>query len=469
MSSSLKTMKSIARGVRKDGLLGVRNLGHYMRNPLDFLTRAHERGGDIARMKMLGGSWILLSHPDDLDQAFVKMQKHTKRDAYVVVLERALGKGLLTAEGELWKKQRRLASFAFTPKKIRTYADTMVDVTARGMSGWRDDQTIDLYQETSRITMDVVAQVLFGTGVRDDEVVQVREALEVMNDFFANSPEAILRLPAWVPTPRNYRMNAAVKKIDEIVYRFIEQRRHGDDAQSEHDDLLGTLIAATDDEGSRMSDQQLRDEVVTLFLAGHETTALALGHTFFLLSRHPLVLRRLQAEVDGVLHGGTPKLADLDEMPYLEQVLKESMRLFPPAWTTGRAVSEAFEIRGELMPKGAQLLMSQWVVHRDPRWWPNPEAFDPERWTPELIKSRPKFAYFPFGGGPRTCIGNHFAMMEAKLMLSTILARHQLDLFPGEHLSLKPSVTLRPKSAVRVRVRARNVEPTRAPRPTLTA
>lgn len=196
VTDSLKTLKSIARGVRKDGFVGARNLGRYMRNPLSFLTEAHERGGDIARMKMLGGTWILLSHPDDLDRAFVKMHKHTERDAYVVVLERALGKGLLTAGGDLWKRQRHLASFAFTPKKIRTYADAMVEVTARGISGWRDDQSLDLYQETSRITMDVVAEVLFGTGVRDDEVVQVREALEVMNEFFANSPEAILRLPA---------------------------------------------------------------------------------------------------------------------------------------------------------------------------------------------------------------------------------------------------------------------------------
>lgn len=469
MSSAMKTVKtikSIARGIRKDGVLGLRNLGRYIHDPLGFLTRSHERGGDIAMLKMLGGTWVLLSHPEDLDRAFVKMHKHTKRDAYVVVLERALGKGLLTADGELWKKQRRLSSFAFTPKKIRTYADTMVDVTAQGIAGWTDDATIDLYEESSRITMEVVAQVLFGTGVRDEEVVQVREALEVMNEFFANSPEAILRLPAWVPTPRNYRMNAAVKKIDEIVYRFIEQRRKSNE---QHDDLLGALIAATDDEGTRMSDEQLRDEVVTLFLAGHETTALALGHTFFLLSRHPEVLRRLQAEVDGVLRGGSPKLSDLDALPYLEQVLKESMRLFPPAWTTGREVAESFELSGVTLPKGAQLLMSQWVVHRDPRWWPNPEAFDPERWTPEQIKARPKFAYFPFGGGPRTCIGNHFAMMEAKLMLATILARWQLDLFPGEHLSLKPSVTLRPKKSVRVRLRERKLETREPARPSVMA
>ena len=339
----------------------------------------------------------------------------------------------------------------------------MVDVTVKGIEGWRDDDTIDLYEETSRVTMEVVAQVLFGTGVTDEEVVHVREALEVMNEFFANSPEAIMQLPAWVPTPRNYRMNEAVKKIDEIVYRFIEQRRRGG---GEHDDLLQTLIAATDDEGTGMSDQQLRDEVVTLFLAGHETTALALGHTFFLLSRHPLVLRQLQAEIDQVLAGRPPKLGDLEQLPYLDKVLKESMRLFPPAWTTGREVAEPFEISGVTMPKGAQLIMSQWVVHRDPRWWPNPEAFDPERWTPEQIKARPKFAYFPFGGGPRTCIGNHFAMMEAKLMLATILARWQLDLFPGEHLSLKPSVTLRPKKSVRVRLREREVKV--APQPTAT-
>ena len=445
-------MKTNARS--KGGLFGLRNVVSYMRDPLTFLMRAKESGGDIAEMKILGNSWILLSHPDHIEGAMVTNHKRTGRDEYVVMLERALGKGLLTSDGELWKRQRKLMSFAFTPKRIRGYADAMVDVTERGIREWRDGMTIHMYPELSRITMEVVAEVLFGTGVTSREVETVREAMEVIGTYLANSPEAVLKLPAWFPTPRNYAVNRGIGEIDSIVYRFIEQRRSS--THDDRDDLLHALLAATDDDGLGMSDAQLRDEVVTLFLAGHETTALALGHTFYLLSRYPDVQRRLHREVDGVLDGRTPKRADLEHMPYLEKVLKESMRLYPPAWVTGREVTEPFELGGRRLEKRTQIMLSQWVVHRDPRWWPNPEAFDPERWTQEKTKERPRFAYFPFGGGPRVCIGNHFAMMEAKLMIALIASRFQLDLLPGERLELVPSVTLRAMGkGVRVKLKER--------------
>jgi cytochrome P450 len=300
--------------------------------------------------------------------------------------------------------------------------------------------------------MEVVADVLFGSGLGPADVHTVREAMEVVNEYLANSPEAILKLPGWVPTPRNRAVNHAVKQVDELLYRIIARRRGGEPL----DDLLGTLLAAQDDEGARMSDEQLRDEAITLFLAGHETTALLLAHTLYLLSKHPDVERTLHAELASVLGGRPPTAADVRALPYAERVLKEAMRLYPPAWTTGREATEEVEIGGYLIPKGAQILTSQWVVHRDPRWFPNPEGFDPERFSPERAKDLPRFAYFPFGGGPRICIGNHFAMMEATLILAMVLQRFRVELCPGQRLELKPSVTLRQAGpGLRVRLTAR--------------
>ncbi len=420
------------------GALGLRNLYGFSTNALEFLTHLRARYGDIVRLKLLGKPWFLISHPDDIESVLVKHSKIMVRDEYVTILERTLGLGLLTSDGELWRRQRRLMASAFTPKKIRGYAEAMVRVADHGLRAWRHGAEINLHQEMSRVTMEVVAEVLFGAGISPADVVTVREAMDVINEFYANSPEAIAKLPAWVPTPRNRRMTRAVEAIDALLYRIIKERRS---SEAPIDDLLSTLLAAQDDDGASMSDQQLRDEAVTLFLAGHETTSLALSHTLYALSKYPDVGRRVYQEVRAVLGDRPPTAEDVDSLVYTGRVLKESMRLYPPVWTTGREAGEDVVIGGYHVPKGAQLLLSQWVVHRDPRWFPNPEAFDPDRWkgTDDL----PRFAYFPFGGGPRVCIGNHFAMMEATLLLTIIVQRFQLDLLPGERLSFSPSVTLR--------------------------
>jgi cytochrome P450 len=433
------------------GVYGLRNLVRFVSAPLPTLRALPDRYGDIVRMKVLGRPWFLVRHPDDIEAVVVKNARIMLRDRYAVVLQRALGMGLLTSDGELWRRQRKLMAQAFTPKRIAGYAEAMAQVTDASLAGWRHGQEINLHQEMSRITMKVVADVLFGASVTPDDVATVGASMEVVNDFFANSPEAVLQLPAWVPTPRNVRMNRAVEKLDGLIYRIIAARRAG----PARDDFLGSLLAAQDDAGLGMSDQQLRDEAITLFLAGHETTALALAHTFYLLSKHPEVERALYEELHRVLGGRLPMADDVKALVYAERVLKESMRLYPPAWTIGREAGEDLEVRGVRIPKGAQILSSQWVVHRDPRWFPNPEGFDPDRWTPERSKALPRFAYFPFGGGPRTCIGSHFAMMEATLLLAVIAQRYRIELLPGERLELQPSVTLRQKGPG---LRARLVE-----------
>jgi len=400
------------------GAYGFRNLARFSRDQLRFLRELADEYGDVVEMRIFGAPWFVLNHPAEIEEVFVKQNKAMGRDGYIVILQRALGLGLLTNEGESWKRQRKLMAGAFTPKRIESYGDTMVEVTERELAGWRGGETLSLHDEMSRITMEIVA--------------------------------AVLKLPEWVPTPLNRRVSRAVADLDALVFEIIAERRASGE---ERNDLLGTLLAAQDDDGSGMTDQQLRDEAITLFLAGHETTALLLAHTFYLLSKQPEVERQLRAELEQVLAGRTPTAADVRKLPYAERVLKESMRLLPPAWTTGREALEDVEINGVHIPKGAQILISQWVVHRDPRFFPNPEGFDPDRWLPERAKSIPRYAYFPFGGGPRVCIGNHFALMEATLVMASIMQRFHVELSPGQRLQLKPSVTLRQKRALKILIR----------------
>jgi len=435
------------------GRFGLRNLARFARTQLGFLRERADRHGDVVQIRMLGGRWFLVSNPEDIESLLVANARIMGRDDFVSVLSRALGMGLLTSEGDLWKRQRRLMSQAFVPKRIQSYADTMVRVTEEALRPWRHGAEVNLHGEMSRVTMEVVAEVLFGAGVGPADGEIVRSSMEVINEFFANSPEALFKIAEWIPTPRNVRMRRAVAQIDALIYRIIGARRASGEAR---DDLLGTLLAAQDDDGAKMDDKQLRDEAVTLFLAGHETTALALAHTLFLLSMHPEVERKLHAEIVAVLGDRAPTAADVKTLTYTERVLKEAMRLYPPAWTTSREALEDVEVRGHRIPKGAQILMSQWVVHRDARWFPNPEGFDPDRWLPSPLRTMPRFAYFPFGGGPRVCIGNHFAMMEATLILALVVRRWQVDLVAGQKLELKPSVTLRQKGpGLRVRLAER--------------
>jgi cytochrome P450 len=421
------------------------------RGTLEMLRELTDTYGDIVHFKLLGSDYYLLNHPDDIEDAFVHQAQAMARDEYIETLQRTLGNGLLTSDGELWRRQRKLMAQAFTPKRIQDYGETMVAVTDRGLS-LHDGQLINLHAEMNRLTMLVVAAVLFGAAISAEQVALVGATMETVAEFYANSPEAMLMLPRWVPTPLNRRVNAAVEQLDSVVYSIIGQRRRGEP----RNDLLDTLLAARDDGGTHMSDQQLRDEVMTLFLAGHETTSLALAHTIYLLAKHPEVERQLVAELDDVLAGRLPTVNDAKSLRYTKQVLDESMRLYPPAWATGREVSRDVEIAGYRIPKGSQLLMSQWLVHRDARFFPDPEAFDPDRWLPERAKLIPRYAYFPFGGGPRVCIGNHFAMLEATLLLAVLMQRHHFELLPGQSLAFLPTVTLRQKGpGLRVRVHRR--------------
>lgn len=420
---------------------------HYVRDPLGFLERTARKGDLVAMRFMQHRAW-LASDPDDIEQVLVKSASKFQKDVFLRDLKRLLGEGLLTAEGAKWKRQRRLIQPAFHREKIAGYGRTMVDHTARMLDGWRGGTTIDMHHAMMLLTADIVTSALFGTDVGGDARA-VADCIDVLMERFSDPLFILFPRLDKLPLPVNKRFETVAAKLDAIVRGFIAKRRASGEPVA-GDDLLAMLLNARDEDGSRMDDQTVRDEVLVLFLAGHETTALNLSWTFDLLSQNPDAEAKLHAELDAVLGGRAPTLEDIPKLVYTERVVKESLRLRPPAWALGREALEPFELRGRRFEVGSWMWMIPWVVHRDPRWYPEPERFSPERWEDGLAKRLPKFAYLPFGGGPRVCIGNQFAMMEAVLLLSSIAQRFSLRRAPGHKVVPVPSVTLRFKHGLRM-------------------
>jgi cytochrome P450 len=332
----------------------------------------------------------------------------------------------------------------------------MVACAERMSSGFRDDEVRDIHVDMMTLTLEIVGKTLLGVDARSD-AERVAHVVEVAMAYFDKqlfSWHAVL--PPWVLTPERIAFRKAVTELDAIIYRIIARcRAEGDQA----DHLLARLVKARDENGEAMSDAQLRDEAVTMLLAGHETTAIALSFAFYALSEHPEIAARLRAEIDAQIGTRPAVLPDLPRLPYLDAVMRETWRLYPPAWLIGREVVQPFEIGGYTLPRGVQLTMSAFTMHRDPRFFPDPERFQPERWLDPAAAALPKFAYFPFGGGPRVCIGNHFAMMEIALVLATLMQQVELTVVPGFQLAFSPVVTLRPARGVPVLVRRRRAAP----------
>ncbi len=426
----------------------VGNLLDYSRDPLKFLTRCAREHGDVVLLKFPGPPAYLLAHPDHIEQVLVKDNRNFVKDRVTRRQLNILGEGLLTSDGDFWRRQRRLAQPAFHRERINKYAGTMVAYTERMLEGWRNGERKDIHRDMMRLTLAIVAKTLVDADI-SDEAEDVGDAIgAVMAHFSDQGTSVFLRmLPDNVPTPSNLRYRRARRELEEFIYGIIEARRR---SGWDTGDLLSMLLHATDEDGNRMSDDQLRDEVMTIIMAGHETTAIALSWTWRLLALHPEVERKLHSELDEQLGDSAPAVEDLPYLTYTNAVLKESMRLYPPAWAIGREAVEDCEIGGYHVPAKTQLFISQYVVHRDPRFFENPDAFDPDRWTGGLEKRIPKYAYFPFGGGPRLCIGQSFAKMEAALVLATIARRFRIRL-SGERDSIpQPSITLRPKNGIQV-------------------
>jgi len=429
----------------------------YTRDPLVYLTQLQKEYGDVVTLRAYNYRVFFLSHPDHIEEVLVTQSRKFFKGRILKANKRLFGNGLLTSEGDFWLRQRRLAQPAFHRARVASYGETMVRFADQLIAGWRDGETRDVHTEMMRLTLQIVAKTLFDADV-DHEAKEIGKALEAIMELNSNFRRVVLT-PPWLPTRHNLRAMLATRRLNRIIYRIIAERR-----ASERDagDLLSMLLAAQDEDGSRMNDQQLRDEAITIFLAGHETTAIALSWTWWLLAQNPEVEARLHTELDTVLAGRSPQMEDLPRLPYAEKVITESLRLYPPAWGMPRLAIEDVEIGGYKIAKGCGVSVSQWVVHRDRRWFDEPLAFRPERWDGELQKRLPRFAYFPFGGGPRQCIGNAFAQMEATLVLATIAQKFRFRLVADHPVIPLASITLRPKHGIRATLEARNITPRQA-------
>ena len=431
-------------------ILGV--MPEFNRDTLGFIERCRDYG-DVVRMRFLYLTVHFLYNPDDIEYVLSTNAKNfiKSRSLRSPFFRRLVGNGLLTSEGEEWKRQRRLAQPAFHRQRISAYGDVMVEYATRMISSWRHGEQRDIHRDMMRLTLEIVVKTLFNADVSGD-ADKVGQVLSQMVKPFASQATVKWILDNRLPTPAHRRFNQAAKEIDEIVYRIIAERR-----ASSHDqgDLLSMLLAAHDEDGSQMTNRQLRDEVMTLFLAGHETTALTLSWAWYLLAQNPGVEKKFHSELDEELQGRQPTMSDMPNLKYTEMIAKESMRLYPPAYGVGRETIDECEIGGYRVRARSQVFMFQWATQRDSRFFEEPQQFCPERWTEDFSNALPKYAYFPFGGGPRLCIGNYFAMMEVVLLLASIGQRFKFSLLPDHPVSLLPAMSLRPRDGIKVTVQDR--------------
>ncbi len=433
----------------KGSLVGG-NLPEMRRGPLQFFSKYARQFGDIFGYRLYHVHAYFLNHPDYIEEILVTNARNIHKGRSLQGNKLLFGEGLLTSEGDFWLRQRRLSQPAFHRERIAGYAGVMVERAQRMMDGWRDGQVCDIHQEMMQVTLDIAGRTLFDVDLATD-ARDVAPALEAIMD--ANvAAKRLFAPPDYIPTPANVRYRKAVERLERVVYRIIQQHRERTDHPR---DLLSMLLDARDEDGSRMSDRQLRDEVITLLLAGHETTAVALSWAWYLLGQNPEAERKLHNEVDA-LADHQPGIADLPRLRYCEMVVNEAMRLYPPAWAIIRTLQKEIKIGDYTLPAGSSVLMSPYVMHRDPRYFSDPEKFIPQRWAGDFAKKLPKFAYFPFGGGPRVCIGNAFAMMEAVLLLASIAQRFRIVPNPNQTVTPTPAITLRPKPGIRVTLEKRS-------------
>ena len=416
------------------------------KDPLGVFRGWAARYGDMFYYRVLHRKIYFLNHPDLVKHVLVTTPQNFLKGDALRNNRRIFGNGLLTSEGDSWRKQRRLIQPAFHHDRIVVYGEAMVAHAQRMIAGWRDGDARDIYVEMMQVTLEIVTEELFEVEIaadRDRFAAAVNTLLELSSGGRMLLPP-LLRL---VPTRGNLAYLRAARKLDEIVYGLIrKQRAEGSGSKG----LLSALLQVRDESGRPMAEEQVRDEVMTLLLAGHETTAVTLSWTWYLLAQHPEVEQKLWAELRGVLNGRSPGPGDVAALPYTERVIKEAIRLYPPIWATVRNPVKDCEIGGYRVPAGSAIIMSQWVMHRDPRFYEEPDRFDPDRWLDERAKGLPRFAYFPFGGGPRTCIGASFAMMEAVLILATVAQQYQVRLAPGFVAEPMPTITLRPRHGIQV-------------------
>jgi cytochrome P450 len=433
-------------------VIPFRYLRTLQRDPIPFFTRLANEYGDAAQFHVGPQQIFLFNHPDLIRELLVTQHRSFHKSRVLQRSKIIFGEGLLTSEEDLHLRQRRLAQPAFHRERIARYAEVMIERASR--LTWKDGEVLDVHHEMMRLTLSVVAKTLFDADV-DEEADEIGIALTSLVDLFPTLMNPLANLLRRLPLPQTMRFRRSIERLDRTIYAIIDDRRRSGEDRG---DLLSMLLMAVDEEGdgSGMTDLQLRDEAMTLFLAGHETTANALAWTWYLLALNPAAAEAMHRELDAVLGDRLPVPTDYPRLPYTEMVVAESMRMFPPAWAVSRLAIEDATIGQWSVPRGAVVVAAQAVTHRDARWFPDPDRFDPLRFTAEAKAARPKLSYFPFGAGPRICIGEGFAWMEAVLIVATIAQRWRLELVSRD-VTPQASITLRPKGGIRMRVVAQRV------------
>ncbi len=448
---------SLAESLFPPGL--PRNLAWYFLSrqfrpgdPIGFFQYLAETYGDIAHYKIGREHIVFINHPELIREVLINQHQNFTKERTQQRMKILIGEGLITSEGKYHLKQRHLAQPAFHRQRIAGYAEAMVEFSLRTRDSWQraaeSGEAIDVALEMMHLALSIVGKTLFNSDVESEvkEIASEVNAIMSLYNFLVTLPHAEKMLQYPIPGLRRFRRARA--RLDETVYRMIKEHHKAGD----QGDLLSMLMAARYEDGGAMSDLQLRDEVMTIFLAGYETTANALTWTWYLLSQNPAAETKLHQELAFVLEGRAPRFEDVPRLRYTEMCIAEAMRLFPPAWAMGRRASETFELDGYRLPARTSVFMSQYFVHRDERWWPDPLRFDPERFTAERKAARPRFAYFPFGGGTRQCIGESFAWTELVLVMATLAQKWKLRLVDGHRVEPQPLITMRPRHGMRMRL-----------------
>ncbi|HEV2418694.1 MAG TPA: cytochrome P450 [Terriglobia bacterium] len=445
---SVSPSQLIPPGPKGHFLLG--SLPEIRKDELDFLTRIVREHGDVVRVKVVNIPAYVISRPDLIEYVLITNQKNFIKSVYLTESKALFGEGILTSDGSFWRRQRRMLQPAFHRDRVAVYCRSMVKHAARMLDGWRDGETRDIHRDMMQVTMEIIAHVLFGENI-SGETQAIGEALGV---FFEQFDErfGLYSIPEWLPTPGNLRYRKAMRQLNEKVNAIIHKKRA---LRQDNGDILSALFEARDENGEGMTETQVRDEMMTLFFTGHETTALALSWAWYLLGQNPRAAEKLEAEVDMVLGGREPTYEDLPRLPYTEMVFKESIRLYPPAYAVVRAAVEDCEIGGYHIRAKSTIAMFPYVTQRDPRTFDRPEEFIPERWENDFQKTLPRCAYFPFGAGPRLCIGDGFAKAEVPLLLAAIAQKYHIELAPDHPVLLSPSLTLRPRKGIKVVIHKR--------------
>lgn len=441
---------------RPPGPKGLPLLGcllEFRKDPIGFVTSLGPRYGDIVYYKVGAIHVYFLRHPDQIRDVLVTHQHEFTKGEGLKWAKNFLGEGLLTSEGELHTRQRRLSQPAFHRQRISSYAGVVVEHAVRTRDRWQNRATVDMAQEMMALTLAIVGKALFDADL-EGEAAEIGRSLTTIIKLFSRFTIPYASVLQRLPLPSTIGFLRARSRLDATIYRTIEERRRGG---VDRGDLLSMLLLAQDEEGGtgRMTDLQLRDEAMTLFLAGHETTANALAWTWYLLSQNPSAEARLHREIDQVLAGRLPTYEDVPKLPYTERILAESMRLYPPAWGIGRRSLKDYAVDGYTIPPGSLVHLSPLATHRDPRWFPDPLAFEPDRWLPEAKAARPKFSYFPFGGGARQCIGEPFAWLEGILLIATLAQEWRMHLEPSHRVEPQALITLRPRNGIRMTLERR--------------